>query len=156
MEGELPILQRRTIEAEVIRPIYEEMVAAVGEDVARGILTRAIERAAIAAGASFAERTEGGTSMATFQELYKLWTHDGALEIDVLAADDVRFDFNVTRCRYAETYRAMGLGAIGGILSCNRDGVFCQGYDARIRLERTQTLMQGAACCDFRYTYVDG
>ena len=156
MEGELPILQRRRIEAEVIGPIYEEMVAAVGEEVARGILTRAIERAAIAAGASFAARTEGGTSMETFRDLYGLWTHDGALEIEVLEATERRFDFNVTRCRYAETYRAMGLGAIGGILSCNRDGVFCQGYDPRIRLERTQTLMQGAACCDFRYTYVDG
>ncbi len=155
MDGELPILQRRKIEAEVIAPIYEEMVAAVGEEAARAILTRAIERAAIAAGASFAERTVGGTSMATFQELSKLWSLDGALEVDVIEASETAFHFNVTRCRYAETYREMGLGAIGGILSCNRDGVFCQGYDARLRLERTQTLMQGASCCDFRYTYVD-
>ena len=42
-------------------------------------------------------------------------------------------DFNVKRCRYAETYRAMGLGEIGAILSCNRDGAFCEGYDPRIK-----------------------
>ena len=88
MEGELPILQRRRIEAEIIRPIYDEMVAEMGVETAREVLTRAIEKAAIAAGASFAERTEGGTNMDTFRELYGLWTHDGALEIDVLQADE--------------------------------------------------------------------
>ncbi len=61
------------------------------------------------------------------------------------------FDFNVRRCRYAETYRAMGLGEIGDILSCNRDGAFCEGYDPRIKLTRTQTIMKGASHCDFRY-----
>ena len=45
----------------------------------------------------------------------------------------------------------MGLGAIGHLLSCNRDGAFCTGYDDRIRLERTQTIMEGASHCDFRY-----
>ncbi len=155
MEGELPILARRRIEAEIIRPIYDEMVAEMGVETARAVLTRAIEKAAIAAGASFAERTEGGTDMDTFRELYGLWTHDGALEIEVLKSDEQTFDFNVVRCRYSEMYREMGLGEIGGILSCNRDGVFCQGYDPRIKLQRTQTLMQGAACCDFRYELVD-
>ena len=155
MEGELPILQRRRIEAEIIRPIYEEMAAEVGVERAREVLARAIEKAAIATGAGFAARTEGGTNMDTFRELYQLWTHDGALEIDVLQADERRFDFNVTRCKYSELYRSMGLGELGGILSCNRDGVFCQGYDSRIKLERTQTLMQGAACCDFRYELVE-
>jgi hypothetical protein len=155
VDGELPILERRTIEAGVIGPIYAELVVEVGEERARAVLTRAIEKAAIAAGASFAARTEGGTNLETFQALYALWTHDGALEIEVLEASPTRFDFNVTRCRYAETYRELGLGEIGGILSCNRDGVFCQGYDPRIRLQRTQTLMAGAASCDFRYELVE-
>ena len=68
-----------------------------------------------------------------------------------MKATDTGFDFNVRRCRYAETYREMGLGAIGHLLSCNRDAAFCLGYDARMKLERTQTLMQGASHCDFRY-----
>ena len=71
--------------------------------------------------------------------------------IDVLKQTDTEFDFDVRRCRYAETYREMGLGPIGHLLSCNRDAAFCQGYDARLKLTRTQTLMQGASHCDFRY-----
>jgi hypothetical protein len=37
------------------------------------------------------------------------------------------------------------------VLSCNRDATFCEGYDPRIKLTRTQTIMGGASHCDFRY-----
>jgi hypothetical protein len=152
-EGEIGILQRRRIEAAIIAPIYAGMVREIGEARAQAILDTAISQAAINAGQSFAARTAGGTSLRTFQDLLSLWTQDDALEIEVLRATDTQFDYNVRRCRYAETYREMGLGTIGHLLSCNRDGVFCQGYDPRIAMQRTQTLMEGAEHCDFRYTF---
>ncbi|BCP53509.1 hypothetical protein K32_21260 [Kaistia sp. 32K] len=152
-EGEIGILQRRRIEAAIIAPIYAGMVREIGEARAQAILDAAISQAAIDAGRGFAERTEGGTSLKTFQDLQSLWTQDDALEIEVLRASETHFDYNVRRCRYAETYREMGLGPIGHLLSCNRDGVFCQGYDPRITLQRTQTLMEGAEHCDFRYRF---
>ena len=150
-DGEIGILARRKIEAGIVAPIYAEMTAQLGEEKARVILDRAIREAAMAAARSFAARTPGGTSLRSFQDLLHLWTQDDALSIDVLKATDTEFHFNVRRCRYAETYREMGIGPIGHLLSCNRDGAFCDGYDARIKLERTQTLMQGASHCDFRY-----
>ncbi|MFX8852579.1 L-2-amino-thiazoline-4-carboxylic acid hydrolase, partial [Acinetobacter baumannii] len=67
--------------------------------------------------------------------------------------DETHFDFNVVRCRYAEMYRQMGLGEIGPLLSCNRDGAFCDGYDPKLKLTRSQTIMEGASHCDFRYRY---
>jgi hypothetical protein len=82
-----------------------------------------------------------------------LWTADGALEVTVHEATDKVFNFDVTRCKYAETYREMGLGNIGHLMSCNRDGTFCEGYDPNIKLERKQTIMAGASCCTFRYRY---
>lgn len=153
LAGEIGILARRKIEAGIIAPIYEEMRTRLGEEVAQSILDQAIRKAAIAAGKTFADKTPGGTSLRSFQELQSLWTEDDALAIDVISATDTEFDFNVTRCRYAETYKAMGLGHIGHLLSCNRDGVFCQGYDPRIEFERTQTLMGGASHCNFRYRF---
>ena len=45
----------------------------------------------------------------------------------------------------------MGLAEIGHILSCGRDGTFCTGFNPKISLERSQTIMQGASHCDFRY-----
>ena len=149
---ELGILARRKIEAEIIAPIFDEIRKAVGEERARDILRQAIRRAAIASGAELAKREPAGADLESFKPLFfALWTKDDALSVEVLRDEPGVFDFNVTRCRYAETYRAMGLGAIGDVLSCNRDGAFCEGYDPRIELTRTQTIMSGASHCDFRY-----
>jgi hypothetical protein len=150
-DGELGVLARRRIEAAIIAPIYDEMRQTFGEEKARDVLRRAIRRAAIDAGTEFASRAEGGADLEGFKAILPLWTKDDALTIEVIDDRPGVFDFNVKRCRYAETYRAMGLGDIGDILSCNRDGAFCEGYDPRIKLERTQTLMRGASHCDFRY-----
>ena len=152
--AEIPTLTKRRLQAQVIGPIYFEMVAAIGEEKASAILDAAIRKAAIAEGKEFARRApRGTTSMADFIKLYELWTADGALEMKVLEASAEKFDFDITRCRYAEAYREMGLGKIGHLLSCNRDGTFCQGYDPNISLERKQTIMQGASSCTFRYRY---
>lgn len=153
-ETELPTLVKRRLQAEVIGPIFAEMAAELGEERAAAILDSAIRKAAIAEGRKFAAMAPGGvTSMRDFIKLYDLWTHDGALEIEVLAATDDRFDFDVVRCRYAETYRAMGLAHIGHLMSCNRDGTFCQGYDPNIVMEREHTIMGGARRCTFRYRH---
>ena len=150
-DGELGILTRRKIEAAIIAPIYDEMCQTIGEEKARDILRRAIRRAAIDAAAEMASRADGEADLESFKAIQHLWTKDDALTIEVIDDKPGVFDFNVKRCRYAETYRAMGLGDIGDILSCNRDGAFCEGYDPRIKLTRTQTIMGGASHCDFRY-----
>lgn len=149
----LPMIERRRIEAEILRPVYEELVERLGKEEAQQLLARVIRRSAIAQGESFRKAQGEKTDLDSFAELLPLWTKGGALEIDVKRHDSDHFEFNVTRCRYAEMYREMGLGEIGHILSCNRDGTFCEGYDRRIELTRTQTIMQGADHCDFRYRF---
>ena len=62
-----------------------------------------------------------------------------------------RLSFNVTRCRYAEMYRALGLADLGSSLSCQRDFSLVEGFNPAIGLTRTQTLMEGASHCDFRF-----
>ena len=149
---DLPVLLKRRIQAAVIGPIHAEMVETLGKETADAILDSAIRKAAIAEGKAFATK-DGQTTMASFIKLYELWTHDGALEIDVLEATDAVFNFNVTRCKYAETYKEMGLAHLGHLMSCNRDGTFCQGYDTNIKLVRDHTIMDGSDCCTFRYSY---
>jgi L-2-amino-thiazoline-4-carboxylic acid hydrolase len=151
---ELPTLVKRKIQAEVIGPIYAEMVAELGPERASRILDRAIRKAAIREGEYFASRAPNReTSLKDFMELYELWTQDDALEIEVLKKSDTEFDFDVVRCRYADAYKDMDLGHIGHLMSCNRDGTFCQGYDPNISLEREHTIMAGAPRCTFRYRY---
>ena len=62
--SEIPTLTKRRLQAQVIGPIYAEMVEQIGEEKAAAILDSAIRKAAIAEGRYFAEKAEGGTSMA--------------------------------------------------------------------------------------------
>ena len=152
---DLPILEQRRIEANIIKPIYEEMKAEIGAEKARKIIAAAITRNAIEQGSAYA-RTEGGnTSLESFHALLPQWKANGALEVDMLEESETSVNYNVTRCQYAEMYKEMGLADIGHLLSCGRDGTFCKGYDPRISLIRTQTIMQGAPHCDFRYSLKD-
>ncbi|WP_137125902.1 L-2-amino-thiazoline-4-carboxylic acid hydrolase [Roseomonas sp. HF4] len=154
MSGDqLGILRQRRIEAAFARGVYDEMKAAIGEAAAKAILSRAVVKMAKETAAAMAKDAPGGApSLAHFIALQPLWTKDDALEIETLRQDATRYDFNVTRCRYAEMYREMGLADLGAVLSCNRDGAFCEGYHPKMKLERTQTIMGGASHCDFRYT----
>jgi hypothetical protein len=152
MSDEIGILRQRTIEAAFAKEVYDEMAAELGEERAKEILARAVIRMAKAAGAEWAKKAPGGkTDLATFEGTLPAWTKDDALSIEVVKRTPSEFHFNVTRCRYAETYKAMGIGHLGAILSCNRDGTFCEGYDPRLKLTRTRTIMGGASHCDFRY-----
>jgi hypothetical protein len=149
----LSMLEKRKIEAEILKEVYETLKASHGEAVAKATIAESVRRSAIEQARQFAAAAPGGPSLKAFQDVMPLWTKGGALEIDVQEKTDTSFVFNVVRCRYAETYKAMGLGEIGHLLSCNRDGAFCEGYDPRLKLERSQTIMQGASHCDFKYRY---
>jgi len=149
------ILEQRRIEAAFAKRIFDVLKDEYGEDSARTTLGTAVTIAAREAGADFASRAGGPTDLLAFAELLTLWQQDDALAIDWLVVEPTRLDFNVTRCRYAESYRAEGVADIGGLLSCQRDGEFCAGYDPRMTLTRTQTIMDGASHCDFRYTLAD-
>lgn len=148
---DLPILHVRQIEANIIQPIYEEMVAELGEDRAREILTTAINKDAVRQGAELAASTDQPNDLETFATLMGRWSKGDALTKEELHSSKGQLDFNVTRCRYAETYAEMGLSHIGSILSCGRDGSLCEGYNPNVTLTRTQTIMGGAPHCDFRF-----
>jgi hypothetical protein len=74
-----------------------------------------------------------------------------ALRVEVVQETESAYDFNVTRCRYAEMYRALGIPELGAVLSCGRDYALGEGFNPDLKLVRTQTIMEGAPCCDFRY-----
>jgi hypothetical protein len=48
-------------------------------------------------------------------------------------------------------YRALGIPELGALLSCNRDFALIERFNPDVRLTRTQTIMEGATHCDFRF-----
>lgn len=62
-------------------------------------------------------------------------------------------ELRVTECLWATTFREMGAEDLGYLLFCNSDYAQCQGFNPRIRLVRTKTLMQGDDCCNHRFVW---
>ena len=149
----MAMLEKRRIEAAILKHVYDTLKASQGIELAKRPIADAVRKSAIEQAGELAKAVGGRTSLRTFIDRQEPWLRGGALERDVIEESDTRYRFNVTRCKYAEMYRDMGLGEIGHLLSCQRDGTFCEGYDDRIKLERTQTIMQGASHCDFDYTF---
>ena len=144
------VLKRRAIEARILAPVIRAMAAEFGETRVHAILRDVIVDIARTQGAAMAAACDGNSTEDLAGTLDR-WKADGALEIDVLEQDEQRLDYNVTRCRYAEMYRELGIAELGAILSCNRDAALVEGFNPLVKLTRTQTLLGGASHCDFRY-----
>ncbi|MBI5582069.1 MAG: L-2-amino-thiazoline-4-carboxylic acid hydrolase [Deltaproteobacteria bacterium] len=144
------MLTRREVEARLVAPLVEALATEFGRDKVLRVIREAVVKIARRQGAELA-LAKGGESLSKFRESLVHWTRGKALEVEVVEEGENVFAFNVTRCRYAEMYRDLGIPRLGPILSCSRDFALIEGFNPGIRLTRTQTLMEGAPFCDFRY-----
>jgi L-2-amino-thiazoline-4-carboxylic acid hydrolase len=146
----LPLLEQREIEARIVGPLVRAFEKEIGEERTLAIVAEVIRGLARDSGADLA-RLLGEQTLDAFARSLDRWRENGALELDLLEQSPTRLAFNVTRCRYAEMYRALGLPDLGASLSCQRDYTLAQGFNPAIELTRTQTIMEGAPFCDFRF-----
>jgi hypothetical protein len=146
----LPLVEQREIEARIVGPLIRAFAAELGQERTLAIVRPLIRALARESGGELA-RALGARTMEAFAQSLDRWSENGALTIEILEQSPTRLSFNVTRCRYAEMYRALGLADLGASLSCQRDGALVEGFNPDIQLTRTQTIMEGAPCCDFRF-----
>ena len=145
------VLTRREIEARILAPVIDALGARFGREEVVAIVRDVIVSIAREQGRALAAAS-GDNSLTSFAATLEPWTRDDALRLEVKEQTNERLAFDVTRCRYAELYRALGIPELGAVLSCNRDASLIEGFNPNVTLVRTRTIMQGAACCDFRYT----
>lgn len=145
------VLTRRETEARILAPLIDALGEEFGRERVLDVLRETIIRIAREQGAVMAGQTDD-VDLGAFADTLPAWQKDDAMRIETLRQDDEAFHFNVTRCRYAEMYRALGIPELGALLSCNRDFALIEGFNPDVQLERTQTIMQGAPHCDFRYS----
>ena len=74
-----------------------------------------------------------------------------ALDYGIIEQSEDAFEIDVTGCRYAEFYKELDEPELGFLLVCSADFSTAEGFGPDIKLTRTQTIMQGASHCDFRY-----
>lgn len=150
LNARIGVLNRREVEVRLLAPLIEALGERFGRPEVVEVLRETIREIARRQGSELATAM-GGNSIPLYADSMSAWTQDNALELTVLAQDESHFDFNVTRCRYAELYRALGVPELGAVFSCNRDGTLIEGFNPEVEFQRTQTIMQGAPYCDFRY-----
>jgi hypothetical protein len=75
------------------------------------------------------------------------------VEVEILRHDQEALDIDVTRCRFAEFFRALGEPELGALLICETDFDIAAIGEGEVSLERAQTIMRGAPSCTFRYKF---
>jgi len=151
-ETDVPIshLQRRRIESRVLIPFIEACREKFGDAATRTLVAETIRTLAVTDGAAWAESY--GKGLGGLEKVAEeVWADGGSLEIDVQEGDDDQFNFNVTGCKYAEFYKDLGMPELGFLVHCSRDFAMIDGFDPDLELTRTQTVMEGASHCDFRF-----
>ena len=73
--------------------------------------------------------------------------------VDMRQHDEEALEFDVTHCRFAEFFRALGEPELGALLICETDFDIAAAGGGEVSLTRDQTLMQGAPSCTFRYKF---
>lgn len=143
-------LERRKIEAGVLVPMVRAFQRVLGEEAANAVVVEVIGELARQDGQRWAR--EYGSDLAGLEKVVKeVWAGGGSLDIEMVGKTKDRLEFDVVRCRYAEFYKERGLEKLGCLFHCGRDHAAVQGLSADIQLKRTQTIMEGASHCDFRF-----
>lgn len=142
------LLNRREIEARMLVPMLKALGAEFGQDKVIELARRVIKEIAHQQGAQLASNL-GGNDLEHFASVHETWGKDNAIQTEVIERSGKKFAFNVFRCRYAEMYQHLGILELGKMLSCDRDFALIEGFNPKIQLTRTQTIMEGADICDF-------
>jgi hypothetical protein len=149
--SKISILTRREIEARIAGPLIKAFMEEFGQDKVLKIVSRLIKSVARESGTELAQRM-GNNSIGDFAKGLSAWKAGGALEMEDLELTRSRYNFDVTRCRFADMYKELGMEDLGFVLSCSRDFDLVEGFNPRMKLFRSKTIMEGHDRCDFRIT----
>ena len=154
VDPNLSLLDKTRIQAQVLVPVLHALRAELGKDKADAIVKGALRDwskqlfAAIGDGIEGSPRRKWTTIQSVFGEV-----SGKEVEASILRHDKEALDIDVTRCRFAEFFRALGEPELGALLICEADFDIASVGDGEVSLDRAQTIMQGAPSCTFRYKF---
>jgi predicted hydrocarbon binding protein len=144
----------REIQAPIVTLLINGFAKEFGYKKVIKIAENVISQDAMAAGKKMAKEYKGNALTELAKIVKDVWAKNGALKIDMIKETESELFFDVTYCEYAQMYEKMGIKNMGSTLSCIRDFSFLKGFNPQIELKRTQTIMEGAKYCDFRFKSV--
>ena len=151
---DVPIIQQAKIQAQVLVPLVKALQAELGAARANALVQNALGDLYRKYGEEF-WRSKSEKNLGKFMASgFKTFARDDALDYKVVDQTQDTLAVDVTRCRYAEFYKELGEPELGFLLVCSADFAMADGFGGDVELTRSQTIMQGADHCDFRYRRV--
>ena len=153
VDSEVSFLDKAKIQAQVLVPVMRALRDELGKERADALVKHALSGWSRQMFAEIGKDIEGGR---------RRWSKmQGALnDISKVGVDSTepvkdagKLEFDVTRCRYAEFFKALNEPELGALLMCSTDFDIAATSDGEVTLTREQTIMQGAPSCTFRYRF---
>jgi L-2-amino-thiazoline-4-carboxylic acid hydrolase-like protein len=154
VDPKISLLDKTRIQAQILVPVLRALRAELGNDRADAIVKQALRDwsrqlfAAIGEGVEGSPRRKWGVMQGALGDVTLK-----EVEVEMRRRDEEVLEFDVTRCRFAEFFRALGEPELGALLICATDFDIASVGDGEVSLDRAQTIMRGAPSCTFRYKF---
>jgi hypothetical protein len=154
VDSKISMLDKTRIQAQVLVPVMRALRAEVGKEKADAIVRGALREwskqlfAAIGSDIDGSPRRKWAAMQGALNDIT-----EREVTFDMLRKDKEALQFDITSCRFAEFFRALGEPELGALLICATDFDIAAAAGGEVSLDRSQTLMQGAPCCTFRYKF---
>ena len=137
---EMSLLDKTRIQAQVLVPVLRALRAELGKDKADTIVKQALRDWSKQLFATVGDGVEGSPrrKWATVQSAWNGVTAK-EVEFETLRHDEEALELDVTRCRFAEFFRALGEPDLGALLICEADFDIAAVGGREVSLERAQT-----------------
>ena len=146
-----PLLEQVKIQAKVLVPLIKALQAEMGAERANAVVRSALGDLYRRYGEEFWQKKAENDLGKVVGSAFASYAREDALDYAVVKQSQDDCDIDIRGCRYAEFYKALGEPELGFLLVCSADFAMAEGFGSDIELTRTQTIMQGASHCDFRY-----
>jgi len=81
----------------------------------------------------------------------RFWEH--VITSSIVEDTEQAIEMKVTECLWAKTYRQAKAAELGYFLCCYPDFASATAFNTKLKLIRTNTLMQGDDCCNHRWVW---
>jgi hypothetical protein len=133
-------------------PTWRGLEREIGSEKFAAMLKRVIDEAAEKRSAERAKKLGKNDMEAFTRDLNppnRFWRT--VLTYQIVESTPKAFELKVTECLWAKTYREANAADLGFLLTCYGDYALARGFNPKMRMTRTKTLMQGDAFCNHRY-----
>jgi hypothetical protein len=150
----ISLLDKTRIQAQVLVPVMRAMRAEIGREKADALVRGALREWSKQIFADIGKGIEGspGRKFAKMNAALAEVT-EREVTFDMHRDDRDAREFDITSCRFAEFFRALGEPELGALLVCSTDVDIADAGGSDISFSRDQTLIQGGSCCTFRYKF---